>query len=103
MSKHGAIEYKTSPGHPLPCGVTLVPGGCRFSLFSRHATAVWLQIYLNPEDTKPAVEYELDPKINRTGDIWHIAIDGAKPGLLYLWRVDGPNEPEQGHRFDPIV
>ncbi|OGF99345.1 MAG: glycogen debranching enzyme GlgX [Candidatus Glassbacteria bacterium GWA2_58_10] len=90
-----------SPGHPLPLGATLVPGGCRLSLFSRHATAVWLQLYESPRDDEPSKEIALDPALNRTGDIWHIQLNGDCSRLLYLWRVDGPDEPSQGHRFDP--
>ena len=100
MNKEAKFDFKPGPGRPLPCGVTLVPGGCRFSLFSRHATSVWLQIYGSAQDSSPAAEFELDPQINRTGDIWHIELEGAAEGLLYLWRVDGPNSPEQGHRFN---
>jgi len=103
MNKEPKFDFKPGPGRPLPCGVTLVPGGCRFSLFSRHATAVWLQIYSSTQDSRPTVEFELDPQINRTGDIWHIELEGATEGLLFLWRVDGPNAPEQGHRFNPAI
>ena len=103
MGKKSEYNFKSSPGRPLPCGTTLVPGGCRFSLFSRHATAVWLQIYASARDSRPAAEFELDPQINRTGDVWHIELEGATEGLLYLWRADGPNAPEQGHRFNPLI
>lgn len=101
MNKKSKLDFKPCPGRPLPFGATFVPGGCRFSLFSRHATAVWLQIYATPQDSRPLAEFELDPQINRTGDIWHIELEGATEALLYLWRVGGPNAPEQGHRFNP--
>jgi isoamylase len=28
-------------------------------------------------------------------------VDGVEPGACYLYRVDGPWQPEAGHRFDP--
>ena len=28
-------------------------------------------------------------------------VDGAGPGTFYLYRVDGPYQPEKGHRFNP--
>ena len=40
-----------------------------------------------------------DKKVNRTGDIWHVFIEGG-PGFTYGWRVDGPYEPYKGFRFN---
>ncbi len=91
----------TRPGHPLPFGATLLNGACRFSVFSRHATAVSLMLFDRPGAAAKVTELPLDPGLNRTGDIWHIEVQGVREGQLYLWRVDGPHEPESGHRFDP--
>jgi glycogen operon protein len=46
-------------------------------------------------------EIELDPRLNRTGDVWHVQVEGVGAGACYLYRVDGPNEPQKGHRFSP--
>jgi glycogen operon protein len=54
-----------------------------------------------PEDAQPSLEIEFNPKIHKTGDIWHITIVGVKPGQLYGYRVDGPYDPKIGHRFNP--
>jgi glycogen operon protein len=35
-----------------------------------------------------------------TNEIWHGYIPGLKAGSLYGYRVDGPYEPENGHRFN---
>ncbi|MEA1997366.1 MAG: alpha-amylase family glycosyl hydrolase, partial [Gemmatimonadota bacterium] len=101
MSGNTIGKYIQTAGRPIPFGANPVPGGCRFSIFSRHATRMWLQFYEKEEDTVPVAEFELDPEINRTGDIWHVDISGAEEGQLYLWRVDGPRDPGSGHRFDP--
>ena len=37
----------------------------------------------------------------RTGDVWHGYVPELLPGQLYGYRVDGPWEPEQGHRCNP--
>ena len=103
MPRKKDVRFSAAPGHPLPLGATLVPGGCRFSVFSRNATAVWLLVYDRPDDSEPAVEVQLDPEINRTGDIWHVELSGAGAGLLYLWRIDGPWQPTEGHRFNPKI
>ena len=96
----GIDSYGLAPGHPLPLGVYLTPGGVRLSVFSRNATAVSLLLYAGADDNGPSREIQLDPVTNRTGDIWHLELTGAGPGLLYNWRVDGPWEPSEGHRFN---
>ena len=37
----------------------------------------------------------------RTDQVWHCYLPEARPGLLYGYRVHGPYQPEQGHRFNP--
>jgi glycogen operon protein len=82
-------------------GVELRDGGANFAVFSRHATQVWLELYEKPGDGEPQEVVGLHPQANRTGDIWHVWVQGVKPGQLYGYRVDGPYEPENGHRFNP--
>lgn len=90
-----------TPGSPLPLGASIHDRHVRFSVFSRHATRVWLMIFDHPDDDKPAQEFEFDPTLNKTGDIWHLDLYGAGEGLLYLYRMDGPYETMLGHRFNP--
>ncbi len=88
------------PGRPLPWGAYHRHGGVNFSLFSRSATRVWLELYDRPEDGAPAMAIELDPERHRTGDMWHVWLKGATYGQLYAFRVDGPYQPPEGHRFN---
>lgn len=88
-------------GAPWPLGVRQRGNGANFALFSRHATRVWLEFYAREEDTRPARVIELDPAQHRTGDIWHVWVQGAAPGQRYAYRVDGPYAPQSGHRFNP--
>jgi isoamylase len=92
--------FECSPGSPLPQGVHLANDGVNFALFSRHATRVWLLLFDNVDAVHPCQTIELDPKHHKTGDIWHIRILNAGRGLVYAYRVDGPFQPERGHRFD---
>ncbi|MFW5826806.1 MAG: glycogen debranching protein GlgX [Alkalispirochaeta sp.] len=89
-----------STGKAYPLGATVLAGRVRFSLVSRNATRVWLQLYDIPEAVHPSHEFELHPEQHRTGDVWHIEISGIGPGTLYLFRVDGPFAPEKGLRFN---
>ncbi|HSC07564.1 MAG TPA: glycogen debranching protein GlgX [Steroidobacteraceae bacterium] len=87
-------------GLPLPMGTYVRGNGTNFSLFSRHASRVRLELFAHAEDAAAARVIDLDPSRNRTGDMWHVWVEGIRPGQLYGYRVDGPYEPEEGHRFN---
>jgi glycogen operon protein len=87
-------------GSPLPLGTHETGEGINFALFSRHATRVRLELFDHPGDTKPARFIDLDPVHHRTGDVWHVWVAGINSGQLYAYRVDGPYEPNKGHRFN---
>jgi isoamylase len=85
----------------MPLGVHRYGDGVNFALFSRHATRVRLEFYDAPEDGKPSRVVDLDPPSHRTGDIWHVWVQGVPAGQLYAYRLDGPYHPREGHRFNP--
>jgi len=87
-------------GEPLPFGAKVLNNGVNFAVFSRNATSVTLLLYEKATDDIPFAELVLDPIQNKTGDVWHIRLEGVGEGLFYLYRVDGPYEPEKGHRFN---
>ena len=80
---------RVTRGHPLPLGANVTPGGVNFVLICRHATAVWL-VLSEPCDGEIYTEIPLDPRKNRTGDHWHIRVDGLPEEFCYGYRVDGP-------------
>src|SRR5579871_5500060 len=87
-------------GVPLPLGAHRRGNGVNFAIFSRHATGVRLDFFDHPEDATPAHCFVLDEARNKTGDIWHVWIEGLRPGQLYGLRISGPYAPEEGHRFN---
>lgn len=87
-------------GSPLLLGTQERGGGINFAIFSRHASRVRLELFDHPEDAAPARIIDLDSARNRTGDVWHVWIEGIRPGQLYAYRVDGPYQPKDGHRFN---
>jgi isoamylase len=93
-----SAEVRT--GAPLPLGTQERAGGINFALLSRHATRVRLELFAHVEDAKPVRVIDLDPARHRTGDVWHVWVAGIEPGQLYAYRVDGPFEPDKGHRFN---
>jgi len=70
----------------------------RFALFSAHATAVTLCLFDAPES---AVESRRIPLERSPENVWRVAVPGCRPGQLYGYRVNGPYEPQSGHRFNP--
>ena len=96
VSEHTEVRR----GVPLPLGTQESEGGVNFALFSRHATRVRLELFDQPADATPARVIDLDPACNRTGDVWHVWVEGIRSGQLYAYRVDGPYQPRDGHRFN---
>ncbi len=88
-------------GTPLPWGVQPQADGVNFSLISRHATRVRLELYDRAEDSVPSRVILLDPEHHRTGDVWHVWVRNLPLGQIYAFRVEGPYEPASGHRFNP--
>ncbi len=94
------VDFAVLRGHPQPFGVSHLIGGVNFAVFSRHATALTLVLF-RPGDPDPLVEFPLDPKINRTGDVWHVALQGLQPGFEYGYRAARENADDSPvHRFD---
>ncbi|MGO9393051.1 MAG: glycogen debranching protein GlgX [Desulfobaccales bacterium] len=87
-------------GLPLPLRTYASGEGVNFAFFSRHASRVRVELFDHPEDATAARVIDLDPARHRTGDVWHVWIKGIRPGQLYAYRVDGPYQPEDGHRFN---
>jgi glycogen operon protein len=94
--------YALSGGSPLPLGARVRADGVNFAIFSRNAESLILCVYENEldGDEKALIEYRLDPRHNRTGDIWHVFVAGLLPGSLYLWKAEGPYIPTKGLRFN---
>ncbi|KAJ8772235.1 hypothetical protein K2173_027412 [Erythroxylum novogranatense] len=93
-----ALSSRTTD-RAFPLRLSEVESGINFAIFSQHATSFTLCLSL-PQREKPAglddgmIELPLDPNMNRTGDIYN---------FLYGYRIDGPCEWHQGHRFDKMI
>lgn len=92
-------------GDPLPLGNHERVGGVNFALFSRHASGVRLELFDHPKDATPTRFIDLDPVCDRTGDVWHVWLEGIRPGQLYAYRMDGSYQPGEGHllNFDKLL
>ncbi len=85
------------PGEPYPLGATWDGLGVNFALFSEHADAVDLCLFDQAYGSKDAVRIRMK---RQTDNVWHVRLPDARPGLMYGYRVYGPYEPSNGHRFN---
>src|ERR1051325_5147775 len=86
------------PGQPYPLGATWNGEGVNFALFSENATGVDLCLFDNPDDAKETHRLSLTDK---TDQVWHCFLPDIRPGQYYGFRVHGPYDPKNGHRFNP--
>src|SRR5689334_13261986 len=91
------VRMRVWPGTPYPLGATWDGSGVNFALFSEFATKVELCLFDSPESP---VERVCIPLTDRTDRVWHAYMPGVRPGQLYGYRVDGPWDLAQGHRFN---
>jgi glycogen operon protein len=89
--------YRIDDGAPAPLGATFDGKGVNFALFSAHATAVDLCLF-DPQGRRELDRIRLP---RRTDQVWHVYLEGLRPGQLYGYRVHGPYDPRRGHRFNP--
>lgn len=82
-------------GQHMPWGAYYDGTGVNFTLFSQFAERVELCLFDEQDNEQ---RYHLP---GRSGAIWHGYITGLRPGQRYGYRVYGPWQPRQGHRFNP--
>jgi isoamylase len=84
------------PGKPYPLGASWDGAGVNFALFSAHGQAVDLCLF-DPLGSREVLRLRLP---EYTDQVWHGYLPEARPGLLYGYRVHGPYDPRNGHRFN---
>lgn len=85
---------KSWPGDPYPLGATYDGSGTNFSIFSEAAERIELCLF---DENRNETRIELH---EITGYCWHAYLPGVEPGQRYGFRVHGPWQPEEGHRFN---
>ncbi len=86
------------PGRSYPPGATWDGGGVNFALFSEHADKVELCLFDSADAEHESHRITLP---EQTDQVWHAYLPDVLPEQLYGYRVHGPYEPAQGHRFNP--
>ncbi|MGB7084024.1 MAG: glycogen debranching protein GlgX [Phormidesmis sp.] len=88
------MDIQQLPGTANELGATWDGEGTNFALFSENATKVELCLF-DSEGHESC--YELKEVYNF---VWHGYFIGVRPGQRYGFRVHGPFDPENGHRFN---
>ncbi|MBO3759225.1 glycogen debranching protein GlgX [Ciceribacter sp. L1K22] len=84
------------PGDSARLGAIYDGDGVNFALFSAHAERVELVLF----DESGRIETDRIALPEYTDEVWHGYVPGLKPGTLYGYRVHGPYDPANGHRFN---
>jgi len=97
-----SVSESTAPtfttGKPAPLGATWDGIGTNFAIFSENATKVELCLFDSAEVPQETHRLAL-PECNAF--VWHGYLKDVKPGQVYGYRVHGPYDPSNGHRFNP--
>ncbi len=91
------MKLRVWPGRPYPLGATWDGSGTNFALYSENATAVDLCLFDSPESELESYRIRLP---EQTDMVWHAFLPDVVPGQIYGYRVHGPYDPAQGHRFN---
>jgi glycogen operon protein len=96
---HEYEGFQLRPGRQLPFGASLVPGGVNFSVYSSHGTACTLVLF-EKGAAEPVAEIPF-PDEFRIGNVFAMIVFGLDvENIEYGYRMDGPWDPQRGHRFD---
>jgi isoamylase len=89
-------NHRVWPGLPYPLGATWDGSGTNFSIFTAHAEKVELCLF----DSSGKRELSRVALPEYTNEIWHGYLPDVRAGQLYGYRVYGPYDPDNGHRFN---
>lgn len=96
---HNYKGFKLRRGKPFPFGATLVPGGVNFSVYSSYATSCTLVLF-EKHALQPMGEIPF-PDEFRIGNVYSIIVfDLDYENIEYGYRMDGPNNIQEGHWFN---
>ncbi|MDX6382359.1 MAG: isoamylase, partial [Rubrobacteraceae bacterium] len=94
MSEQKSVVW---PGESYPLGATWDGEGVNFALFSENAERVELCLF-DPSGKREVERIEVR---EHTDQVWHCYLPYGRLGQLYGYRVHGPYDPHNGHRFNP--
>jgi isoamylase len=105
MKKQISKNLQILPGKPYPFGASALEGGINFAIATSEAQALSLCLFEENNQEKPFQEIELDPLINKTGEVWHVQISGLPSFIVYGYRLfpDASNKENSYLLLDPYA
>ncbi len=91
------VAIRLEAGNAYPLGAHWNGRGINFALAAPNAQQAELCLF----DDSGSTQIACMPLPSNTGGVWHGYLDGAKPGLVYGYRVAGHYDLQHGHRFNP--
>ena len=88
---------KVKVGSAWPLGSSVTPDGVNFSIAAPNAINVELLIFQNENDDYPIETISLDQQ-NRSGDYWHVELEGLTEGALYGYEISLKNNKDKKER-----
>lgn len=88
-------ELVTTVGSPEPLGATVLANGINFAVRSG-ADAVFINLFANATDVEPTHVVAT----HKTGDVFHVFVEGLGDRTLYNITADGAYEPTAGKRYN---
>ncbi len=86
------------PGSPYPLGATWDGRGVNVAIYSENATRVEFCLFDSIDAKAESIRVSLP---EQTDQVWHGYFPEMRPGNIYGFRVHGPFDPLNGHRFNP--
>ncbi|MCH8551640.1 MAG: glycogen debranching protein GlgX [Natronospirillum sp.] len=83
-------------GRPFPLGAQPDAEGCNFAVYSPFASGMTLCLF-----DAEGRETDKLPMTERSGNVWHIRVDGIRPGQAYGFRAEGAFDPPKQLYFNP--
>ena len=87
------MSIATGPGSPFPLGARCDAGGINFAIFAPDAHALALRLYEHAQATVPIARLELDARLHRSGDYWHVLRGGGRRRHLLQLGARGAGAP----------
>ena len=84
---------KVNPGNAWPLGSTITKRGVNFSVAAPEAEYLELLIFDDENAKDPSEIIYLDEKF-KSGDYWHIEVEGLSTGCFYSYRVKNSNSSQ---------
>ncbi|MDP1879305.1 MAG: isoamylase [Parachlamydiaceae bacterium] len=96
-------ELSLSHGTPFPYGATLTDHGINFSIYVKNALQITLVLFTEENLEQPFQEIELDPTINKCGNVWHIFVQNLTSNVAYAFRISKQDDQTPLMTLDPYA